>query len=72
MGADEKLVPISAFDEFARAAFPNYKSLNRLQSKLFEAAYHSNENLLVCAPTGNVHYIMSVTTKVLVRRMLQS
>ncbi len=26
--------------------------MNRLQSKLFHAAYKSNENLLVCAPTG--------------------
>ncbi|PRP78838.1 activating signal cointegrator 1 complex subunit 3 [Planoprotostelium fungivorum] len=50
--ADEKLVQIDAFDEFVRPAFNGYKSLNRLQSKLFDAAYHSNENLLVCAPTG--------------------
>lgn len=29
-----------------------YKHLNRIQSRIFQAAYHSNENLLVCAPTG--------------------
>lgn len=28
------------------------KSLNRIQSIVFKAAYTSNENLLVCAPTG--------------------
>jgi replicative superfamily II helicase len=26
--------------------------LNRIQSKVFPAAYHSAENILVCAPTG--------------------
>jgi activating signal cointegrator complex subunit 3 len=49
---EKDLVPISAFDEWARMAFPGIKHLNRLQSKLFKAAYRSNENLLVCAPTG--------------------
>lgn len=29
-----------------------YKTLNRIQSRIFNAAYNSNENLLVCAPTG--------------------
>jgi len=29
-----------------------YKSLNRIQSRIFEKAYKSNENLLICAPTG--------------------
>jgi replicative superfamily II helicase len=29
-----------------------YKTLNRIQSRIFRTAYHSNENLLVCAPTG--------------------
>lgn len=28
------------------------KALNRIQSIVFKAAYTSNENLLVCAPTG--------------------
>ena len=28
------------------------KSLNRIQSLVFETAYTSNENLLICAPTG--------------------
>eukprot|EP00026_Physarum_polycephalum_P000144 Phypoly_transcript_00144.p1 GENE.Phypoly_transcript_00144~~Phypoly_transcript_00144.p1 ORF type:complete len:2136 (-),score=361.95 Phypoly_transcript_00144:17-6424(-) len=46
------LVPITAFDDFAQLAFKGYKNLNRIQSKLFPAAYHSNENLLICAPTG--------------------
>ena len=28
------------------------KSLNRIQSVVFETAYNTNENLLICAPTG--------------------
>ena len=28
------------------------KSLNVIQSRLYESTFHSNENLLVCAPTG--------------------
>jgi len=27
-------------------------NLNRIQSIVFDAAYNTNENLLVCAPTG--------------------
>lgn len=39
--------------EWARKAFPeSVKELNRIQSKLYEAAFNSSENLLVCAPTG--------------------
>ena len=26
--------------------------MNRIQSKVFESAYNSYENLLICAPTG--------------------
>ncbi|KDO30337.1 hypothetical protein SPRG_05048 [Saprolegnia parasitica CBS 223.65] len=48
----DELVPISAMDDFAVGVFEGITHLNRLQSKLFEAAYHSNQNLLVCAPTG--------------------
>lgn len=33
-------------------AFHGIKSLNRIQSIVFDAAYHTNENLLICAPTG--------------------
>jgi activating signal cointegrator complex subunit 3 len=28
------------------------KTLNRIQSRVFETAYKSNENMLICAPTG--------------------
>ncbi|KAG7382338.1 hypothetical protein PHYPSEUDO_005016 [Phytophthora pseudosyringae] len=52
LGKEEKLVTISGLEEFAQTAFHGITKLNRLQSKLFEAAYNSNQNLLVCAPTG--------------------
>ena len=38
----------SIFAQFEQA----YKSLNRLQSIVFPIAYQTNENMLVCAPTG--------------------
>mmetsp|Transcript_13654 Transcript_13654/g.49673 ORF Transcript_13654/g.49673 Transcript_13654/m.49673 type:complete len:2207 (-) Transcript_13654:489-7109(-) len=49
---DEELVPISRMENFAQLAFKGYKSLNRIQSRIYETGYYSNENLLVCAPTG--------------------
>lgn len=49
---NERLVEIAELDDFAQTAFEGYKSLNRIQSRIFETAYHSNENILVCAPTG--------------------
>lgn len=48
----ERLVPITEFEPFAQLAFQGYTSLNRIQSQVYEAAYHRNENLLICAPTG--------------------
>lgn len=48
----EELVPIEALPEWAQLAFGGYKTLNRIQSRIFTAAFTSNENMLVCAPTG--------------------
>ncbi|KAL0921817.1 hypothetical protein M5K25_008929 [Dendrobium thyrsiflorum] len=45
-------IEISELDDFAQAAFRGYKSLNRIQSRIFYTTYYSNENILVCAPTG--------------------
>lgn len=52
MRTDERPIAISEMDALARGAFPGYKSLNRLQSAVYPLGYGSNENLLVCAPTG--------------------
>ncbi|CAK9814213.1 Activating signal cointegrator 1 complex subunit 3 [Anthophora plagiata] len=49
---DYKPVMIASLDEIGRMAFSDVASLNRIQSIVFDAAYHTNENLLICAPTG--------------------
>ncbi|GAA5916218.1 hypothetical protein JCM6882_001112 [Rhodosporidiobolus microsporus] len=49
---NEKLVPIQDLDVWGKRTFHAYKSLNRLQSIVFPVANKSNENMLVCAPTG--------------------
>ena len=36
----------------AKRAFASTKYLNRIQSVVFDTAYKTNENLLICAPTG--------------------
>ena len=38
-----------------RLAFGGVKSLNPMQSTVFDSAYRSRENLLICAPTGKLH-----------------
>ncbi|KAJ6868687.1 DExH-box ATP-dependent RNA helicase DExH14 isoform X2, partial [Populus alba x Populus x berolinensis] len=45
-------IEIKELDDFAQAAFHGYKSLNRIQSWIFQTVYYTNENILVCAPTG--------------------
>ncbi|XP_074317082.1 DExH-box ATP-dependent RNA helicase DExH14 [Silene latifolia] len=52
MQPGEKLIEIKELDDFAQAAFEGYKSLNRIQSRIFRTVYFTNENILVCAPTG--------------------
>jgi activating signal cointegrator complex subunit 3 len=45
-------IQVSNLDEMARSAFQGTKSLNLIQSVVYEQAYRTNENLLICAPTG--------------------
>lgn len=45
-------IQIADLDDIGQMAFSNCKELNRIQSVVYPVAYHSNENLLVCAPTG--------------------
>ena len=48
--------PLVAIDPglppWARPAFAGMATLNTIQSRIFPAAFGSNQNLLVCAPTG--------------------
>ncbi|XP_077119026.1 U5 small nuclear ribonucleoprotein 200 kDa helicase [Ranitomeya variabilis] len=50
--ADEQLLPVEKLPKYAQAGFDGFKTLNRIQSKLFKAALETDENLLLCAPTG--------------------
>ncbi|GAA6008054.1 hypothetical protein JCM11491_006594 [Sporobolomyces phaffii] len=49
---NEALVPIKDMNPWGKRTFHAYKTLNRLQSIVYPVAYGSNENMLVCAPTG--------------------
>lgn len=40
------------FSQIINALFEGYKQLNLIQSMVYKAAYLSNENMLICAPTG--------------------
>jgi len=53
MKDSERLIPITDLPEWARPAFPPpITRLNYIQSKVYESAFKSNENMLICAPTG--------------------
>lgn len=42
---------IDKLPKYAQAGFEGFKTLNRIQSKLFKTTMETDENLLVCAPT---------------------
>ena len=48
----QSLVQITDIPKYAQAAFEGYQSLNRMQSRLYEVAMETDQNLLLCAPTG--------------------
>ncbi|TGZ69988.1 hypothetical protein CRM22_003424 [Opisthorchis felineus] len=48
----ETLVKIEKLPAYAHAAFEGCKTLNLIQSRLCHAALETDENLLLCAPTG--------------------
>ncbi|KAF9624234.1 hypothetical protein IFM89_008969 [Coptis chinensis] len=49
----EELIKISAMPDWAQPAFKGSTTqLNRVQSKVYETALFTAENLLLCAPTG--------------------
>ncbi|XP_055848927.1 activating signal cointegrator 1 complex subunit 3 [Episyrphus balteatus] len=45
-------VKIKDLDDIGQLAFRNIEELNRIQSVVFSTAYYSNNNMLICAPTG--------------------
>ncbi|KAG5318519.1 U520 helicase, partial [Pseudoatta argentina] len=49
---NEKLHLIEQLPKYVQPAFDGFKTLNRIQSRLYQTALESDENLLLCAPTG--------------------
>ena len=52
LGVGRKLIEITNMDGLCKRTFKGYKSLNRMQSLVYPVAYKTNENMLICAPTG--------------------
>ncbi|CAK9439905.1 uncharacterized protein LODBEIA_P40050 [Lodderomyces beijingensis] len=52
--AQDDLLPTATLPPWAREAFPTNEttSFNRIQSKIYPMAFETDENLLICAPTG--------------------
>lgn len=46
-------VKIETLDSVGRMVFKDITSLNHIQSEVYDVAYNTNENMLVCAPTGS-------------------
>lgn len=51
-GENEKLQPIEQLPKYVQPVFDGFRTLNRIQSRLYKTALESDENLLLCAPTG--------------------
>ncbi|CAN8067460.1 unnamed protein product [Agarophyton chilense] len=47
-----RLIPITRMPGWAQPAFSNTQQLNRMQSQVYPCAFESDENMLLCAPTG--------------------
>ncbi|KAF9171872.1 hypothetical protein BGX20_006778 [Mortierella sp. AD010] len=50
--SNEKVFKIEDLDTLCSTTFKAYSSLNRIQSIVYPVAYETNENILMCAPTG--------------------
>lgn len=50
--SERNLVKVAELDFLCQGTFKNYKTLNKMQSLVYPVAYNTNENMLVCAPTG--------------------
>ncbi|XP_017773161.1 PREDICTED: putative U5 small nuclear ribonucleoprotein 200 kDa helicase [Nicrophorus vespilloides] len=49
---NEKLKPVDELPKYVQPVFDGFRTLNRIQSRLYKTALESDENLLLCAPTG--------------------
>lgn len=57
------LVAIEKMPKYAQAGFEGFKTLNRIQSKLFKTTMETDENLLVCAPTVSKHFLTAKASR---------
>lgn len=48
----EELQPVDKLPKYVQSVFSGFKTLNRIQTRIWKAALESDENLLLCAPTG--------------------
>lgn len=48
----EELYPVDKLPKYVQPVFDGFKTLNRIQSRLWKTALETDENLLLCAPTG--------------------
>lgn len=46
---------IEKLPKYVQSAFEDFKTLNRIQSRLYRTALESDENLLLCAPTVSIY-----------------
>ncbi|KAF6208456.1 hypothetical protein GE061_016912 [Apolygus lucorum] len=49
---NEEHIAIEKLPQYVQPSFEEFKTLNRIQSRLHKACLESDENLLLCAPTG--------------------
>lgn len=48
----ESLQPIENLPKYVQPVFEGFKTLNRIQSRMYRSALERDDNLLLCAPTG--------------------
>ncbi|AAS50913.2 ABR142Wp [Eremothecium gossypii ATCC 10895] len=49
--SSSRLLKVEDLDRFCQSVFP-YETLNAIQTLVYPVAYKTNENMLICAPTG--------------------
>lgn len=49
---EERICISTSLPSWTHAAFQGISHLNTIQTKIFSTAFHTSQNLLVCAPTG--------------------
>lgn len=61
-GPNEQLIKISQIESFAQPAFQGMTHLNRVQSQVYQTAFKSDRNILVCAPTSSGKTVCALLT----------